>query len=206
MSYRAAIFSSTLVGIGLLTASIAVADAPTPSAHADIDPVELELDLGTASDNETAPNPTLSCEPPLAEELAFNPNIGFESCTGGLQSLSLNPTMGQRTYTGTFYGATYGYDMFGDYCTGYFQQEAQFCVTVRTAGTYDLHVTDGDNIDTTLALIGTDDGSMVCDDDGGYGLLSRLNRYIEAGTYLLYVGSYSQGNGGSFQIDVAAVR
>jgi len=72
---------------------------------------------------------------------------------------------------------------------------------VHDAGYYSFEVTSS-SIDTVMALVpaGHGSGASFYDDDSGSGLLSKVSGRLSAGTYLLYVGSYSPGERANYRL------
>ncbi len=140
-------------------------------------------------------------EPP---GLAINPNISIGSCNGG-RPIDVRSGMSAQTYTGTLRGEIPGEEAFGVYCTGYYVVEPHFCFVVPSSGAYlSFEITEGGGIDTTLAIANEDLEWPICDDDGGQGLLSRVNQWFEGGEYTVHLGSYGQHNSASFTLTVQA--
>ena len=142
-----------------------------------------------------------------AELLAFNSNISIGSCSGGQDSIVVSPSMSSRQYRGDFVGELYGYDFFGTWCTGYVPPTPQYCVRVPDGGgNFVFEITDAGGVDTIMALSADNPlDYLYCDDDGaGYALLSRIDTWLDGGEYLLYIGSYSQNNSGTFTLEVSS--
>ena len=137
--------------------------------------------------------------------LAINPNISIGRCSGG-EPIELSHGMPTRTYRGTLSGDIDGERAFGQYCTGYYRHDAQFCISVPSPGGYfTFEITDAEGADTTLAVVGDNVDWPYCDDDGaGRDLLSKLVQWYEPGEYLVYVGSFSQGVQAQFTLTASA--
>jgi len=152
----------------------------------------------------SAPSPeTTAPAPPL---LAMDPNLSFSiGCAGGDASLVLQNR--QHTLSGQFSGQIESNSISPDpnlyWCSGYLPTTPQFCVTVPSDSTWTFQVTDSNSIDTVMALHttpATDD--LWCDDDSAGNLMPMFTATLAAGTYHLYVGAFSLGNSGSFELQI----
>jgi hypothetical protein len=148
-----------------------------------------------------------SPEMPAETLLAINPNISVGVCSGG-DPIAASPTMSERVFSGRLHGGMSSEEVFGAQCAGYYQAEAQFCVSIPApGGYYNIELTDAEGVDTTMALTAPSLSWPLCDDDGGtrgHALLSRVNGWLDVGDYLLFVGSYSQGESAAFILSVTS--
>ena len=124
--------------------------------------------------------------------LAINPNISVGVCSGGTP-IAGSPGMSERTVAGALFGADSAVEAFGIHCTGYYESEAHFCISIPApGGYYNIELIDAEGIDTTIAVVGDRLPMPLCDDDSGtrgHSLLSRVNAWFDGGEYLIYVGS-----------------
>lgn len=139
--------------------------------------------------------------------VALNPNISIGSCSGAGQAIEASSGMTTVSVSGAFYGDLSANAQFSHpdyyYCNGYVPPEPQLCMHVGGAGAaLRVEVTASQGYDTVMVITGTNDDFLLCDDDGGYDLRSRIDHFFEPGDYLIYIGSYSQGVGGSFVVEV----
>lgn len=136
--------------------------------------------------------------------LAINPNISVGTCSGGGDAIDVSPSMGTRTFAGRFYGELHGETVFGQYCTGHYETEPSYCVSVAGPGSYyTFEITDAEGVDTTLAITGGSLEWPFCDDDGaGHDLLSKAVIWLEPGEYFVHVGSFSQGGSARYTMTV----
>ncbi len=87
-------------------------------------------------------------------------------------------------------------------CSGFVPELPQFCVHLPVAGTYSFAVSDSGGVDSVLVLVDSDDLVSSCDDDSNGGLRPRATAELEAGTYYVYVGTFSRGSSGVFDLTV----
>ena len=138
--------------------------------------------------------------------LAMDPNRSFsQGCAGGDASLMLNNR--QHTLTGQYSGEVESNSLSPDpnlfWCSGYLPPTPQLCVTVPSDGTWTFQVTDSQSADTVMALHSTPATDTVwCDDDSAGNLMPMFTATLTAGTYHLYVGAFSQGNSGRFELQI----
>ncbi len=138
--------------------------------------------------------------------VAINPNLAIGDCVGGADQLSLSSGVTVER-SGTMVGSHEVQAVTGSpECYGYVPELAHYCISVPPGGgTYTIEITAAESTDTILALVSADRTFSACDDDGGNGLLSRIEARLEAGTYLLWVGTYSAQVSGSYRL-TASVR
>lgn len=82
--------------------------------------------------------------------------------------------------------------------------DAVFALTL-TARSRVITSTDGSSYDTVLHIHRggcTSGGEIACDDDGGTGLTSRLDRMLDAGTYYIVVDGYGGASDGPYVLEV----
>lgn len=138
---------------------------------------------------------------PVDARLAIESRLLLAGCDAEL-SLSLPPSGSVLRQTGRVVGTIEGMQAFGDYCTGYFVEEAFACFRVPAGGArVELEIIDGGGADTTLAIWDRSDW-LRCDDDGGSGLLSRLDVSLDAGVYYVYVGTFSRQVTSAFEVEL----
>ena len=143
---------------------------------------------------------------PAAPAGAIDPSLTLSVCQSGAP-LRLPSRGGSVRVTGEMHGQVEGGELFSGYCAGHYADEAHFCVEVRHDGTaLALELTDGGGHDTTLALVpgspGAEGDDAMCDDDGGQGLLSRLEVTLDAGVYAIYVGTFGPDVSSTFALEV----
>lgn len=139
--------------------------------------------------------------PPTDDRLAIETRLSLAGCDQGL-SLALPAVGGTTSARGTVTGVSEGQQLFGSYCTGYFVDAAFACFRVPDGGArVDLEIVDGGGTDTTLAIWDADE-LLRCDDDGGTGLLSRLDVTLDGGVYYVYVGTFSRQATSDFEIEL----
>lgn len=138
--------------------------------------------------------------------LAMDPNLGFSrGCSGGDSSILLSQR--QHTLSGQFSGDIESNSLSHDpnlyWCSGYVPQTPQYCVTVPSDGTWTFRVSDSLSIDTVMALRPAPAADVVwCDDDSAGNLMPMFTAQLTAGTYHLYVGAFSIGNSGTFELQI----
>lgn len=138
--------------------------------------------------------------------VALNPNISLRDCGGSGAAVTLGQTTGDIVRSGTFIGSAAPGEVFVVdetwlYCVGNYPPDAQICLTVVDAGSYIFELTEA-TIDPTLALVSGGAG-LVCDDDTAGNLMSRIEWWLEPGTYELFVGAYALGGTGSFSMRIS---
>lgn len=145
--------------------------------------------------------------PPAPPAEAIDPTLTLTACDSGDPiPMPLAGAVVRRN--GTMHGRIDGFASFGSYCTGFYPEEAHYCLRVGQPGTaVDLELVDGGGVDTTLALVpadAADDPNVhpFCDDDGGNGLLSRLQVTLDAGVYAIYVGTFGSDVSSTFALEV----
>ncbi len=141
----------------------------------------------------------------IDERVAVNPNLGTGACTLGGETIRVSFGMLESQVTGAMTGslsANQDQPPSSLYCSGYVPPEPQYCVSVQRAGYYVFHVVAGGGVDTVLVMRDAEGTNNACDDDGGTGLLSRLEVWLEPGSYSLYVGTFSQGVSATYQMNV----
>lgn len=143
---------------------------------------------------------------PAAPAGAIDPSLTLSVCQSGAP-LRLPGRGGSVRVTGEMRGQIEGGELFSSYCAGHYLEEAHFCVEVRHDGTaLTLELIDGGGHDTTLALVpgspGADGDDVLCDDDGGQGLLSRLEVTLDVGVYAIYVGTFGPDVSSTFALEV----
>lgn len=140
---------------------------------------------------------------PAEPLVAITPQISIRTC-GGDVPISLSIGAPEQRLTGSFVGTHDGDELFDAQCIGHYETEPQFCVSVPPPGGYIvLEVIDAQGVDTTMGLFGESLDWAVCDDDSGtrgHGLLSKLEFWVSAGEYDLYIGSYSSGVSATFEL------
>ncbi|MFT4704996.1 MAG: hypothetical protein ACI81R_002704 [Bradymonadia bacterium] len=140
--------------------------------------------------------------------LAIDPNLPLRACES-TESEVINfgqSAAGAMQYSGAISpGDVEGTQRFGSYCVGYYADGAShFCFEVASETTLVLELTESDT-DTTLAIRGAED-FVQCDDDGGNGLLSRIETTLSPGQYLVHVGTFSRQVTGRFTLQAARVQ
>ena len=139
----------------------------------------------------------------LISAIKMDPNISFGACEVDGVPIILNMNSAERILSGNLEGEISASNYSSDFCVGYLPLEPQFCISIASGGgNFIFEVTDAEQIDTVLVLVGEEE--IICDDDGGNSLLSRISYQLGAGQYQLYVGSYSQGNQAHFTLQVSA--
>lgn len=137
--------------------------------------------------------------PPAVNQLAISPNISIGTCADGQP---LNVGGGSQQVQGRLEGRVSGEAVFGNYCTGFYEERAHYCFVVPPGGAQvSLELLSAD-VDTTLAVYNDDLEWPLCDDDGGSGLLSRIDQHFDAGTYRVHVGSFSPNQTSDFVMEV----
>ena len=142
------------------------------------------------------------------ERLAIDPNLPLRACddSGGQPLLfgSLGGTAAESSGT-IVPGSAEGTQLFGNYCVGYYDEaQAHFCFDITEPRTVVLEVSQA-NADTTLALVGGE-GALWCDDDGGDGLLSRLEVPLSPGQYVVHVGTFGREIASDFTLQATLLR
>lgn len=151
---------------------------------------------------------TLAAAPPSADErpeeglLALDPYLPLMSGCDRGQRLSYSG--GNLLASGTMEGVIGASARFTDGygCSGFVPEQPQFCVYLPVTGTYSFAVSDSRGVDSVLVLVNSDDLISTCDDDSNGGLRPRATALLEAGAYYVYVGTFSHGNSGSFDLVV----
>lgn len=138
--------------------------------------------------------------------LAMDPNLSFsQGCAGGDASATLYNQ--RHTLNGAFSGQIESNSLSPDpnlfWCSGYLPSTPQLCVTVPADGTWTFQVTNSNSADTVMALHPTAaTESIWCDDDSAGNLMPMFTATLTAGTYHLYVGAFSMGNSGTFELQI----
>lgn len=89
----------------------------------------------------------------------------------------------------------------GDACAGYVGSNPDYAVTVT--GTVNAVFTAVSDVDTTLVITGP--GGPYCDDDSGGDMNPMVQGEFAAGTYNVYVGTYSEDEASSYTLTVTEV-
>jgi hypothetical protein len=102
--------------------------------------------------------------------------------------------------SGTAAGEMDSSDRVGRFAAGWLPYAPQVCVIVEQAGQYSFEVTSSPG-DTVMAVTPANgNGSVLFDDDGGSGWMSRTQGYLNPGVYLVYVGTFGWGDRDPFQL------
>lgn len=149
-----------------------------------------ELGHITASNlnNPGQPNPGR----PPSSALASNapPMFGAANLRSGFMP---DPHIMSGTAGGSIRGST-----ISSGCRGYYNPRPSHVLDSRT-GFRNIRFVVNSGLDTTL-LVMLPDGRIVCDDDGGNGLNPLVSTNAPRGPIRVWVGSYSQGRSGPYNI------
>jgi len=131
----------------------------------------------------------------LAQDVNAQPTYGALKLAAGTLG---SPHMVQLTSGGTISA----WDIGTGNCRGYIASAPDYQVRY-TAGSTPLIIDVAAESDTTLVALAPD-GTWHCDDDSGEGLNPQLNfAYPASGNYLLWVGTYGQGNQGPATLSIS---
>lgn len=137
--------------------------------------------------------------------IAVNPNLSAGHCTLGGELVRTRPGMVAVTVAGSMTGSLAANDASPNpdfWCSGYVEPEPHYCIDVDRAGWFIFHITQAGGVDTVLVLRDEYGVNVGCDDDGGSGLMSRMEVWLEPGNYSLFVGTYSQGYSGTYTMTI----
>jgi hypothetical protein len=143
-------------------------------------------------------------ERPDTDLLALDPYLPLgPSCNRGAE-LPFNGALAQ--VSGTMEGAIGASERYSDgySCSGFVPLEPQFCIYLPVDGHYSFAVSDSRGVDTVLVIVNSDDIIASCDDDSNGGLRPRAGGLLAAGNYYIYVGTFSRGQSGAFDLVVTA--
>jgi hypothetical protein len=102
-------------------------------------------------------------------------NAGFGPDPGTLRGVSGGPVQAEQL---------------GPACRGYFPQRPQHRIQTSGLAALRMFTLAEGNADVTLAIVGN--GQVFCDDDAGGSFQARLDLRLGAGSYDVFVGSYSE--------------
>jgi hypothetical protein len=149
----------------------------------------------------------LSLTPPVAApddtRVAFDTNISLGACEGGGELLSVGAGT-DVVVRGTYRGDDEGATKFSSWCPGFYPSVAQYCFNVPPGGAqYNFTVLDSQGVDTVMAVVPALDSYAYCDDDTAGGMRPMLDLWLYEGQHVVYIGSYSSGGMGTYELRVA---
>ena len=138
----------------------------------------------------------------------------MDVCTGGTcagmavieGSITVPPVGVTNTITGTTAG---GMNNYTSTCASSARSpDHAYTFTVGgTGATLRFETVAPTSYDTALHIRGAtcDTATIACNDDGGAGTLSRIQRFFTPGTYIVVVDGFSTGSSGSYRLEVENV-